>query len=201
MKLFSHVGFSHEGTRRKAQVGPDAVYKDVTCMGMVDMDWRLWAGHTTTPRSLWDRLFDRQQREQEEIMVDEGDDEDRFLGRKGSTETLKANIDEYARSTMSTTTGSITGDSGSNAVMSWETGGSGLGSDWDGVEQPKSVPDSHESGSVSLESEFEELILKQGTDERAESVPASSSMPDSECMSLVDRDADWEEYGERVEYP
>jgi len=203
MKLFSHVGFSHEGTRRKAQVGPDAVYKDVTCMGMVDMDWRLWAGHTATPRTLWDRLFDRQQREQEEIMVDDGDDEDRFLGRKGSTETLKANIDEYARSAMSTTTGSIAGDSGSNAVMSWETGGSVSGSDWDGIDKPKSVPGSHESDAVSLESEFEELILKRSGDgsERAESVPASSSMPDSECMSLVDRDADWEEYGERVEYP
>ena len=203
MKLFSHVGFSHEGTRRKAQVGPDAVYKDVTCMGMVDMDWRLWAGHTATPRTLWDRLFDRQQREQEEIMVDDGDDEDRFLGRKGSTETLKANIDEYARSAMSTTTGSIAGDSGSNAVMSWETGGSVSGSDWDGIDKPKSVPGSHESDAVSLESEFEELILKRSGDgsERAESVPASSSMPDSECMSLVDRDVDWEEYGERVEYP
>jgi len=203
MKLFSHVGLSHEGTRRKAQVGPDAIYKDVTCMGMVDMDWRLWAGHSITPRTLWDRLFDRQQREQEEIMVDDGDDEDRFLGRKGSTETLKANIDEYARSTKSTTTGSIAGGSGSNAVMSWETGGSKSDSDWDGIDQPKSVPASHGSDSASLESEFEELILKQSTDgdERAESVPASSSMPDSESMSLVDRDADWEEYGERVEYP
>jgi len=202
MKLFSHVGFSHEGTRRKAQVGPDAVYKDVTCMGMVDMDWRLWAGHNTTPRTLWDRLFDRQQREREEILVDDGDDEDRFLGRKGSTETLKANIDEYARSAKSTTASSIAGGSHSNAGMSWETGGSGSESDWDGFDQPKSVPDSHRSDSVSPESEFEELILKRSNaSEPAESVPGSSSIPDSECVSLVDRDADWEEYGERVEYP
>jgi len=203
MKLFSHVGFSHEGTRRKAQVGPDAVYKDVTCMGMVDMDWRLWAGHIATPRTLWDRLFDRQQREREEILVDDGDDEDRFLGRKGSTETLKANIDEYVRSAKSTTTGSIAGGSGSNAVTSWETGGLGSESDWDGFDQPKSLPDGHGSDAASLESDFEELILKRSNngDEPPVSVPSSSSISDSESMSFVDRDVDWEEYGERVEYP
>ena len=200
MKFFSHVGFSHEGTKRKALVGPDAVYKDVTCMGMVDMDWRLWAVHASTPRTLWDRLFDRQQREREEILIDDGDDEDRLLGRKASTETLKANVDEYVRSAKPTATGSIAEGSGSNAVMSWETGFSG--SDWDKFDPPASVPDSHGSDPASLKSEFENLIFKRdSTEEPPESQPASSSIPDSECMSLVDRDADWEGCGERVEYP
>ena len=202
MKLFSHVGFSHEGTRRKAQVGPDAVYKDVTYMGMVDMDWRAWAMHTSTPRTLWDRLFDRQQREREEILIDDGDDEDRFLGRKASTETLRANIDEYARSAKSTTTGSVAGGSGSNAAVSWKTGISGSGSGWDEVDRPESLLDSHGSSRVSLDSDFENLILNRGnTDEPPASPPGSSSIPDSEWMNLIDREADWEEHGEHVEYP
>jgi len=192
MKLFSHVGFSHEGTKRKARAGPDAVYKDVTCMGMVDMDWRGWAMHAPIPRTLWDRLFDRQQREREEILADDGDDEDRFLGRKASTETLRANFEEYARSAKSGATSSI---AGSNAIMSWETAisSSDLG---------MSLPDSHESVPASLDSEFENLIPdRDGTEESEASHPGPSSMPDSECLSLVDRDADWEECGESVAYP
>ena len=196
MKLFSHVGFSHEGTRRKAKVGPDAVYKDVTYMGMVDMDWRVWAVHSHAPRNLWDRLFDRQQREREEILTDDGDDEDRFLGRKASTETLKANIDEYVRSAKSTTTGSIIGGSGSNPFMSSETGLSG--SDWDKFDLPMSLADSHGSDPIS---DFENLIIKEHSgDGSAASQEDSMSGLDSE-MSLVDRDADWEEYEERVAYP
>ena len=191
MKLFSHVGFSHEGTRRKAQVGPDAVYKDVTFMGMVDMDWRIWAAHSDVSRTLWDRLFDRQQREREEILTDEGDDEDRFLGRKASTETLRANVDEYVRSAKSTTSGSVSGGSRSNALRS-------LDSDWDKFELPRS----HESDSISLESDFENLIIKKdGEREPATSERESASMLDSDGMSLVDRDADWDECEERVGYP
>lgn len=193
MKLFSHVGFSHEGTRRKAHVGPDAVYKDVTYMGMVDMDWRVWAVHSDIPRTLWDRLFDRQQREREEILTDDGDDEDRFLGRKASTETLRANVDEYARSAKSTTTGSVVGGSGSNAVKS---GGTGF-SDWENFDLPKSQG----SDSLSLESDFENLIIKRSsTDGGSGSQQESTSILDGESVSLIDRDADWEEYGERVEY-
>ena len=141
MKLFSHVGFSHEGTRRKAQVGPDAVYKDATYMGMVDMDWRIWAMHTSTPRT---QLFDRQQGGREDILADDGDDEDRFLGRKAGTETLRANIDEYARSRKSTTASSVVDDSGSNVVAS--SSGAGLsGSDLDKFDLPNSLSDDHES--------------------------------------------------------
>lgn len=186
MKLFSHVGFSHEGTRRKARAGPDAVYKDVTHMGMVDMDWRIWAVHSDTPRTLWDRLFDRQQREREEILMDDGDDEDRFLGKKASTETLRANFEEY-RSAKSTTASSVVGGSGSNAVKSSGAGHSD--SDWDKLDLPKSS----ESGSLSLDSDFENLVAKKSdTDEPPESQQDSASMLDSE--------GDWEECEERVEY-
>ena len=198
MKLFSHVGFSHEGTRRKAQVGADAVYKDVTCMGMVDMDWRVWAMHSCTPRTLWDRLFDRQQREREEILTDDGDDEDRFLGRKASTETLRANLDEYVQSAKSTTASSVVGGSGSNAAMSSDTGLSG--SDWDKFDLPDSLAGDHKSD-LSLESEFENLALKRDSASgSASSQHSSPSIHDSEFMSVVDRDADWEEFGERVTY-
>ena len=198
MKLFSHVGFSHEGTRRKAQVGPDAVYKDVTYMGMVDMDWRIWAMHTSTPRTLWDRLFDRQQREREEILTDDGDDEDRFLGRKASTETLRANIDEYARSTKSTS--SVVDGSGSNAVAS--SSGAGLsGSDWDKFDLPNSLSGDRESD-PSLGSSFENLVIKQESASGSTSSQHDSvSIPSNEGMSVVDREADWEDFEEQVAYP
>jgi len=197
MKLFSHVGFSHEGTRRKAQVGGDAVYKDVTYMGMVDMDWRGWAMHSNTPKNLWDRLFDRQQREREEILADDGDDEDRFLGRKASTETLKANVSEYARSVKSPSASSIAGGSGSNVLS--EAGL--LGSDWDKLDLPKSLPDSHGSDLASLEGEFENLIVKHDSaSEPAASRQDSVLMLDSEDEDMADHEADWEVFGERVEY-
>ena len=198
MKLFSHVGFSHEGTRRKAQVGPDAVYKDVTYMGMVDMDWRIWAMHTSTPRTLWDRLFDRQQREREEIMTDDGDDEDRFLGRKASTETLKANVDEYVRSAKSTTTSSVVDGSGSNITTSSGTGLSG--SDWDKFDLPNSLAGDRESD-PGFRSSFENLVIKQDSASgSASSVQDSVSIPGSESMSWDDQDADWEDSEERVTY-
>jgi len=198
MKLFSHVCFSHEGTRRKAQIGPDAVYKDVTYMGMVDLDWRGWAMHTSTPRTLWDRLFDRQQREQEEIMTDDGDDEDRFLGRKASTETLKANIEEYIRSAKSTTSSSVVDGSDSNVATSSGTGLSG--SDWDKLDLPNSLAGDRESD-LGLGSSFENLVIQQGSSSgSAASQQDSVSIPDSESMNLDDRDADWEDFEERVTY-
>lgn len=194
MKLFSHVGFSHEGTRRKAHVGPDAIYKDVTHMGMVDMDWRVWAVHSGIPRTLWDRLFDRQQREREEILTDDGDDEDRFLGKKASTETLRANVDEYVRSAKSTTTGSIASGSLSNPVKSAGTGFSD--SDWEKFELPRS----HESDSISIESDFENLIIRGSSEDPMTHKQESTSLLGSEDTSLIDREVDWEECEERVEY-
>jgi RimJ/RimL family protein N-acetyltransferase len=196
MKLFSHVGFSHEGTRRKSQVGPDAVYKDVTLMGMVDMDWRVWAVYSETPRTLWDRLFDRQQREREEILTDDGDDEDRFVGKKASTGTLRANVDEYVRSAKSTTTGSIIGGFRSNTLTTSGAGPSD--SEWDKVEGPSN---SHESDSISLESDFENLLKQDSIGEPGPSHRGPPSSQDSDYASLVDRDGDWEDYEERVAYP
>lgn len=195
MKLFSHVGFSHEGTRRKARAGPDAIYKDVTHMGMVDMDWRIWAVDSDTPRTLWDRLFDRQQREREEILMDDGDDEDRFLGRKASTETLRANFDEY-QSAKSTTASSIVG-SGSDSNVAKSSGNGHSDSDWDKLDLPKG----HESDSISLESDFENLIMNKEDNTDEGTASKQESMNGSEGMSLIDREADWEECEEQVEYP
>lgn len=196
MKLFSHVGFSHEGTRRKALAGPDAIYRDVTYMGMVDMDWRIWGTHTHTPRTLWDRLFDRQQREREEILTHDGDDEDRFVGKKASTETLRANVVEYARSAKSTTTGSIVGGSGSNPFSSSNSGP--LSSDWDKFEDAKS-PEGNDGSDPGL-SDFENLVLKQGsTGGSTSSQDEPVSIPGSECAGTESEELDWE-FEERVEY-
>jgi hypothetical protein len=83
--------------------------------------------------------------------------------------------------------------------MSSDTGLSG--SDWDKLDLPKSLAGDHKSD-PGLEGEFENLDPQRGgASEPGSSQHDSLSMPSSECMSLVDRDADWEEFGERVEYP
>ncbi|KAG6907696.1 hypothetical protein DXG01_007752 [Tephrocybe rancida] len=71
--LFTQMMFDHEGTRRRAFYSPmERVYKDVTYMGMLDTDWILrsscGADSRPAPKTLWDELFVRHQREREELM-------------------------------------------------------------------------------------------------------------------------------------
>ena len=148
--------------------------------------------HSCTPRTLWDRLFDRQQREREEIMTDDGDDEDRFLGKKASTETLRANLNEYVRSAKSTTASSVVGGSGSNPYTGFS------GSDWEKFDLPDSLAGDRKSNS-GLDSEFENLALKGDSAGGSGSSQSDSPLiPRSGNKRWADLDADWEEFGERV---
>ncbi|KAG6876684.1 hypothetical protein C0993_001232 [Termitomyces sp. T159_Od127] len=75
--LFTQMRFDHEGTRRRAFFSRmEDVYKDVTYLGILDTDWML---HQTdrkrahkfgrpAPRSVWDELLSRHQREREELL-------------------------------------------------------------------------------------------------------------------------------------
>ena len=96
-KLFIKLGFSHEGVRRRAGLNPkDKIWKDVHYFGMVDLDW-VAASHALVlgvgdkgklrQPTLWDEMFNRHQREREELLGAE--DKDRILHRTLSMETLR----------------------------------------------------------------------------------------------------------------
>jgi len=92
LNLFTHMNFGHEGIRRRAFFNPFIQeYKDVTYMGLLCTDWALQQtsqGRVSAPKSLWDELFLRHQREREELLRWD----DRRLKRTISTETVRATI-------------------------------------------------------------------------------------------------------------
>ncbi|KAG6875405.1 hypothetical protein C0992_003999 [Termitomyces sp. T32_za158] len=75
--FFTQMRFDHEGTRRRAFFSRmEGVYKDVTYMGILDTDWMLRQTDCKraqkfgcpAPKSVWDELLSRHQREREELL-------------------------------------------------------------------------------------------------------------------------------------
>lgn len=72
--FFTQMRFEHEGTRRRGFFSRmENTFKDVTYMGMLNTDWMLNAQSTSVskkvaPKSVWDELFARHQREREELL-------------------------------------------------------------------------------------------------------------------------------------
>ncbi|KAF8067852.1 hypothetical protein FPV67DRAFT_1161823 [Lyophyllum atratum] len=75
--LFTQMRFDNEGTRRRGFFSPlEKVFKDVTYMGLLDTDWALrerdgviaQRAARAAPKSVWDELFARHQREREELL-------------------------------------------------------------------------------------------------------------------------------------
>ncbi|KAH6909625.1 hypothetical protein BKA70DRAFT_1276674, partial [Coprinopsis sp. MPI-PUGE-AT-0042] len=108
MNLFMKSGFGHEGTRRRAFRSPyNLEFKDSTCLGVLATDWILRShqailnGGTVdgvhsisrfsiAPTSLWEEMFERHQREREELLRwEETDDTLGRLKRTLSSETIK----------------------------------------------------------------------------------------------------------------
>ncbi|KAF9239291.1 hypothetical protein BU15DRAFT_46854, partial [Melanogaster broomeanus] len=98
MKLFIGLGFSHEGTRRRAVYQPEgqgiaAMWRDVTYLAMLDTEWVLrnaGKGKGKRPElrmSLWDEMFARHAREQEQLL--KWEEKHGGIKRSASTETLK----------------------------------------------------------------------------------------------------------------
>ena len=68
---FLYRSFIHEGTRRRAFFSPlEHEWKDATYMAILDTDWvmRNVRAFHPAPKSLWDALFARHQREREELL-------------------------------------------------------------------------------------------------------------------------------------
>ncbi|KAJ3556210.1 hypothetical protein NP233_g12032 [Leucocoprinus birnbaumii] len=90
LTLFTRMGFSHEGTRRQGFYCPlTTEWRDVTTLALLVTDWFIHLrdrdGFQSAPKSLWDALFMRHQREREELLRWE----DRRPRRSSSLETLR----------------------------------------------------------------------------------------------------------------
>ncbi|CDO77509.1 hypothetical protein BN946_scf184912.g8 [Trametes cinnabarina] len=84
--LFAALGMSHEGSHRRAVTSAAGEWVDVTHMGMLDTDWMVRSRIRTTPKSVWDELLERHQRELEQLLRTE--EQAMKLRRTSSMETV-----------------------------------------------------------------------------------------------------------------
>ncbi|KAL0576075.1 hypothetical protein V5O48_005903 [Marasmius crinis-equi] len=89
MNLFTQMRFGHEGTRRRCFYS-FGEWKDTTSLGILNTDWAMRDYFKTAPKSLWDEMFIRHDRERDELLQWE----ERQLGtailqRSASMETIR----------------------------------------------------------------------------------------------------------------
>ncbi|KIJ61415.1 hypothetical protein HYDPIDRAFT_96549, partial [Hydnomerulius pinastri MD-312] len=99
LRLFAGLGFSHEGTRRRAVYQPNGegvvgMWRDVTYLAMLDTDWVLRGavrengkGAKQPAMTLWDEMFARHAREREQLL--KWEEKHGRIRRSASTETLR----------------------------------------------------------------------------------------------------------------
>lgn len=94
--VFTSLGFTFEGTRRRAIMSPTVAggYRDVTAMAMLDTEWHVRACGEHGPRSVWDEMFVRHHKEREDLIQLE--ERRRKLRRTGSMETVREGPVELA---------------------------------------------------------------------------------------------------------
>ena len=91
-------GFNHEGVRRRSVYSQaEQAWKDATYLAILDTDWIMRAFFKPAPRSLWDEMFSRHDRERQALLRWEeynsrtgGIPPVRVLKRTGSVETVRA---------------------------------------------------------------------------------------------------------------
>ena len=92
ISLFSwhfHSGFGHEGIKRRSMFSTsDGTWKDVTYFAMLDTEWSMRAYIEPAPKSLWEELFARHERERQELLEWESS-KDAKLARSPSLETIR----------------------------------------------------------------------------------------------------------------
>ena len=94
--VFTSLGFTFEGTRRRAIMSPTVAggYRNVTVMAMLDTEWHVRACGEHGPRSVWDEMFVRHHKEQEDLI--QWEERRRKLRRTGSMETVREGPVELA---------------------------------------------------------------------------------------------------------
>ncbi|KAJ7637172.1 hypothetical protein FB45DRAFT_908468 [Roridomyces roridus] len=86
VSLLTQLRFGHEGTRRRAFYHPLVKeWQDMTTLAILDTDWALRSVIRSAPKSLWDEMFLRHERERDELLRWEN----RSLKRSASTETIR----------------------------------------------------------------------------------------------------------------
>ncbi|KAJ3551854.1 hypothetical protein NM688_g4470 [Phlebia brevispora] len=110
--LFTGLGFSHEGTLRRALFYPTAPmqlfppdtsgeWRDVINLAVLDMDWAMWKTYPRISREImksrWDDLFSRHEREREAMLRLEEWEEERKLAVAQA-----GGIDDEARASQAT---------------------------------------------------------------------------------------------------
>ncbi|KAJ7627522.1 hypothetical protein DFH06DRAFT_1227378 [Mycena polygramma] len=111
LSLLTQRRFGHEGTKRRSFFNPMVEeWQDVTTLAILDTDWAMRGFFKPAPKSLWDELFARHQRERDELLRWE-EDQSR-LKRNTSSETIRAmplalDTDSEAESVASSTSANM----------------------------------------------------------------------------------------------
>lgn len=198
-------GFGHEGTRRRAFRSPYTLeFRDVTYLGVLATDWATrqfllqgravdgihsLCGFSIAPTSLWEEMFERHQREREELLRwDDGENPSRRLKRSMSSETIKEAYHSTSDAASGTSSTAETTDSES-AYTSGKSRTSSISSS--SSKKPSRHVRSH-SPDTSTESEFS-LISEPGHDSasEADSEFSFSSFP-SDTDSCSGSSASWD---------
>ncbi|ESK96358.1 spermidine n1-acetyltransferase [Moniliophthora roreri MCA 2997] len=89
LNLFTQLCFGHEGTRRRSFFSHlEQEYKDITCLAILDTDWVMRSYFTAAPKSLWDEMLLRHERERDELLRWDTERK-RTLHRTDSVETIR----------------------------------------------------------------------------------------------------------------
>ncbi|KAJ7039755.1 hypothetical protein C8F04DRAFT_1084706 [Mycena alexandri] len=109
VSLLTQLRFGHEGTKRRSFFNPlMGEWQDVTTLAILDTDWAMRSYYKPAPKSLWDELFLRHERERDELLRWEEDNN--RLKRTASMVTIRgaappseaaSNIDSEAESVAS----------------------------------------------------------------------------------------------------
>ncbi|KAH9889428.1 hypothetical protein C8Q73DRAFT_766096 [Cubamyces lactineus] len=89
--LFASLGFSYEGVHRRIVANAAGEWADVMHMGILDTDWCIRTRLASAPKSLWDELLGRHQREVEELLRDEARRD--ALRKTNSMETIRVALE------------------------------------------------------------------------------------------------------------
>ncbi|KAH7905573.1 hypothetical protein BJ138DRAFT_1164499 [Hygrophoropsis aurantiaca] len=91
LKLFTGLGFGHEGTRRRSAYRPEegvvGGWRDVAYLALLDTEWVLRECIVPGPVNMWDEMLARHAREREELALWE--DKCRRIKKMSSTETVR----------------------------------------------------------------------------------------------------------------
>ncbi|KAJ7770464.1 hypothetical protein B0H16DRAFT_1306923 [Mycena metata] len=88
VSLLTQLRFGHEGTKRRSFFNPlMGEWQDVTTLAILDTDWAMRSYYKPAPKSLWDELFLRHERERDELLRWEEDNN--RLKRTASMVTIR----------------------------------------------------------------------------------------------------------------